>query len=193
MTKKEKSPRLGLDMAKKSPDINLLKKGQVNILEQVFNWAVKAGRVIVITVEIVALSAFLYRFSLDRQLIDLRSEIKEKQALVEFFSENEKIYRNLQDRLSTASDFSSQSGEKIKLLNDLVGFVPNEMSLDNFSLYEDRINIKATTNSVLALSLFIDSLKDYPSIQNLSVDKIENKPSSSFISFGISANLETKK
>lgn len=186
----KKNPRLGLDMAKKSPDINLLNKGQANLLEQIFNWAVSAGRIIVITVEIVALSAFLYRFSLDRQLIDLRSEIKEKQALVEFFNENEKIYRNLQDRLHAASSALEQPGEKIKLLNDLLTLVPEGMIFEDFSVHENRIQINATATSVTSLSSFVDSLKGYPQIENLSVGKIENKPSSSLISFVISANLE---
>lgn len=177
-------------MAKKAPDINLLKTGKVNILEQLFNWAVKVGRVIVIIVELVALSAFLYRFSLDRELIDLHSKIKQEQAIVEFFKENETVYRSLQDRLLTASTFSDQSSKKVGMLNDLIGFAPYGIIFNNLTLSEDKIKISASTNSVTALSSFVDSLKKYPSIKGLSVDKIENKPASSLITFGLSADIK---
>jgi hypothetical protein len=180
-------------MAKKAPDINLLKTGRVNVLEQVFNWAVNIGRVIVIVVELVALSAFLYRFSLDRELIDLHSKIKQEQAIVEFFKQNEQMYRNLQDRLLTASTFSDQSNKKISVFNDLVGFAPSGIVFNNLSLYEDRIKVDANTSSITALDSFVKELKNYPLTNSISVDKIENKPSSSVITFGVTANLKQSK
>jgi hypothetical protein len=180
-------------MAKKAPDINLLKTGKVNIAEQVFNWAVSIGRVIVIIVEVVALSAFLYRFTLDKELIDLHSKIKQEQAIVDFFKQNELMYRNLQDRLLTASTFSDQATRKNKIFNDLVSLTPARIVFNNFSLYEDRVKIDANTDSVDALGSFIGSLKTYSLISSISVDKIENKPSSSLITFSITAGLKQAK
>lgn len=180
-------------MAKKAPDINLLKAGKVNILEQIFNWAVSAGRIIVILIEVIALSAFIYRFSLDRELIDLRSQIKQEQALVDFFKDNEKTYRNLQDRLSTASTFADQSSKKVDLFNDIVELTPPGIFFNNLSIYEGKIRVNANTNSVTSLSLFVESLKSYPLVKGLSVDKIESKPSSSLITFVLSAELKQEK
>jgi hypothetical protein len=181
-------------MAKKTPDINLLKTGKVNLLEQVVTWAVSIGRVIVILVEAIALCAFAYRFVLDAQIIDLHTKIKQEQAIIEFFKQNEQMYRNLQDRLLTASTFSDQSGKKVGMLEDLAGFAPEGVIFSNVTLYEDRVKIDANTSSVDALSSFIESLKGYSLISGLSVDKIENKPESSLISFGVSASLkQTKK
>ena len=181
-------------MAKKAPDINLLKTGKVNLGEQVFNWAVSIGRVIVIVVELVALSAFLFRFTLDRQIIDLHTKIKQEQAIVDFFKQNESMYRNLQDRLLTASTFADQSAKKNQILNDLITLTPPGITFNNLSLYEERVRIDANTMSVDALESFVTSLQKYPLISTISVDKIENKPSTSFITFGITASFaKTKK
>jgi hypothetical protein len=180
-------------MAKKTPDINLLKTGNVNVLEQVVSWAVSIGRVIIILVELVALSAFIFRFTLDRQIIDLHTKIKQEQAIIEFFSENEKMYRNLQDRLLTASTFSSQSENKIKVFNDFINFTPDGVIFNNLSIFEDRVRIDASTESVNSLSSFVQSLRKYPLASGFSVDKIENKPTTSLINFGITVSLKPFK
>jgi len=180
-------------MAKNSPDINLLKTRKINTVDRIFKWAVNIGRIVIIVVELIALSAFLYRFSLDKELIDLHSKIKQEQAIVEFFKKNEESYRNLQDRLATAATFSDQASKKTKIFNDVVEFVPSGITFSSFSIYEDRIKINASTDSVIALSYFVNSLKNYPLIETLSVDKIENKPSTSLITFGVSASLKQSK
>ncbi len=180
-------------MAKKTPDINLLKTGKVNVVDEVIKWSITIGRVLIIAVEVIALSAFLYRFTLDRQLIDLHSKIKQEQAIVDFFKENEQMYLNLQDRLDVASTYSNQSSEKFKIFNDIIGFAPSGIIFNNFSLYEDKIRINATTDSISALSTFVNELKNYSLISTLSVDKIENKPSTSLITFGISAGIKQEK
>ena len=180
-------------MAKKTPDINLLKTGKVNVVDQVIKWALTIGRVLIIVIEVVALSAFLYRFTLDKQLIDLHSKIKQEQAIVDFFKENEQMYLNLQDRLEVASTYSSQSSKKFKIFNEIINFAPSGIIFNNFSLYEDRIRINASTDSIVALSSFANELKNYPLINTLSADKIENKPSTSLITFGISADLKQEK
>ncbi len=180
-------------MAKKVPDINLIKTGKIDIIDQLIKWAINIGRIVIIVVEVIALSAFLYRFSLDRELIDLHSKIKQEQAIVDFFKENEDTYRNLQDRLLTASTFSEQASKKTKIFNDIITFTPSGIIFNDLSVYEERIRITASTNSIIALSSFVETLKDYPLIESISVDKIENKPSTSLISFGISATLKKDK
>jgi hypothetical protein len=177
-------------MAKKAPDINLLKTGKINILEQVVTWAVNIGRVIIIVVELIALSAFIYRFSLDQQIIDLHTKIKQEQAIVEFFAENEKMYRNLQDRLLTVSTFSIESDKKRKVVDDLASAAPPGILFNSLSVSESRIRIDANAESITALSQLIGFLKNYPAIASLSVDKIENKPETSLITFGVSAGLK---
>ncbi len=177
-------------MPKRSPNINLLKTGRVNIADKVIAWALTIGRLVVITTELIALFAFGYRFILDRELIDLHSKIKQEQAIIEFYKNNEENYRNLQDRLTVASTFANQATKKNKVFGDLVGFTPSGIVFTNLSISENKIRINAITDSVISLSAFIKSLKNYPLVNNLSVDKIENKPSTSLINFSVSVTLK---
>ena len=93
-------------MPNKFGSINLVKSDKGETVERVINWLLSIGRILVIVTELVALGAFLWRFGLDQQLIDLHSKIKQKQAIVEAFKKNEEEYRNLQDRLSIAASFA---------------------------------------------------------------------------------------
>lgn len=176
-------------MLKKSPSINLLKR-QTSITERFISWALSIGRLVVILTEIVALGAFIYRFSLDRQLIDLRSKITQEQAIVNYLKDNEATYRNLQERLAMASTYSNSGQTRLNIYKDISGFAPRGMALTNLSLFEDRIRMEANVDSVSSLNSFVASLKKYPAIDTISVDKIESKPSNSVITVTITTTLK---
>lgn len=176
-------------MQKSSASINLLKR-QTNLIDRFVTWALTIGRLLVILTEVIALSAFIYRFSLDKQLIDLHSKITQEQAIVNYLKDNEKTYRNLQDRLATATNYSTLGIDRFKVFSNIVGFTPKGMSFNNFTLYENRIKIDANVDSVSSLGIFVNSLKNYPAIDTVSIDKIANKPSSAVISINITATLK---
>ena len=98
-------------MAKNSASINLLRNNKKDTIEHIINWAVTIGRILVVVVELAALAAFLYRFTLDNQLQDLHSKIKQEQTIIELQKKNEDTYRNLQNRLSLISSFT-KNGKK---------------------------------------------------------------------------------
>lgn len=172
-----------------SPSINLLGPN-VSFVDRFVNWALTIGRVVVILTEVIALGAFLYRFSLDRQLIDLHSKIKQEQAVVTYLKPNEEIYRNLQKRLTLAQSLSQQSKDKIKILNDVVGFAPQNFTFNAITLQEDRIKMSVTTGLVSSLSDFVKALKSYSLVSGVIVDKIESHPSSANITVSITGLLK---
>lgn len=177
-------------MAKNSAPINLLRNNNKETIEHVINWAVTIGRVLVIVVELAALTAFLYRFTLDNQLEGLHTDIKSKQAIVVSLKKSEDTYRNLQDRLVVAASFSKSAKNSVKIFKDVVSFAPNGMTFNTITLSSTGIHIEANVNSVFPLSLFIGKLKSYSLIDTVSLDKIENKTSSAVISVGISTTFK---
>lgn len=173
--------------------INLVKEREKSLLDRFINWALTIGRVVVILIELTALLAFLYRFSLDRRIIDLHSKIKQEEAIVRYLSNNELTYRNLQDRLLIASSFATVGEQKVKLFKDIFGLAPKDITFNNVSIFEDRLKIDANLGSVSSLRKFVESLKSYPGITSISIDQIENKPTSALITVVISASFEKEK
>jgi Tfp pilus assembly protein PilN len=176
-------------MAKFSASINLL-ENKNKTLDLIVSWALTIGRALVILVELVALGAFLYRFSLDNQLQDLRTKVKQEQAIVAYQSASESKYRNLQDRLALISSVSKASTQNLKVFKDIVALTPSGVTYTTLDLSPTQAQIAATVNSVTALSDFIDKLKAYPAIDSVSLDKIQNDTAKATITVGITANLK---
>ena len=145
---------------------------------------------LVIIVELVALGAFIYRFSLDNQLQTLQTKIKQEQAIVVYQKDSESKYRNLQDRLALISSVSKATIGNLKIFNDIIALTPNGLTLNNFTLSEGKIQLEGNTNSVFTLSNFIDQLKAYPLIGSVSLDKIQNDTANSTITVGITVALK---
>lgn len=168
-------------MERKSVSINLLKNKQGVFVDKFVDWALTVGRLLVIVTELIALSAFLYRFSLDRQIIDLHGKIKQQESVVKTLRNSEDKYRNLQDRLALALNFSNSGAEKIKIFQDVVSFAPGGVTVSNLIMHETRISINAIAQNTSSLNLFTNSLKTYPKIRRLNLDSIQIKPSSGLI------------
>lgn len=177
-------------MEKKSISINLIKGQNKGFWDKFIKWALGFGRLIVIVTELIALGTFLYRFSLDRELIDLHDKISQKQAIVKLLKNDEDKYRNLQNRLKIASKLSATGLRINELFNDIVSFAPEGFVFTNIVLSEDYVKIEAKIQSVTSLATFVKTLKNHPKINSVSLDKIENKMSSATIAVGITATLK---
>ena len=178
---------------KKSASINLLKSSKNEIFEKFIDWALTVGRLLVIITEIVALSAFIYRFSLDRQLIDLHGKIKQEEAIVSFFKKKEETYRNLQDRIKIASTYSIKSEEKVKMSQDVISLAPQGMTFNEITISDNLINVAANFQAASSLKAFVESLRNYKPVKSVSITQIENRLSSAQILVTITANLNNKK
>ena len=164
-------------MPENSPSINLVKNTQIPSLDKFMDWVLTYGRLIVVLTEVVVVSAFIYRFSLDERIIDLHSAIKQKQTLVSLLKNDEDKYRNLQERIALASKVSEKSAKTNKVVLDIISLVPPGVQINDFIFNKDRINISVNLNSISSLTDFIETLKNHPNIKSLSIDTIENKPS----------------
>jgi Tfp pilus assembly protein PilN len=178
-------------MAKENLSINLLRDKEKPLLDRFVTWALSVGRTIVILTEIVALSAFIYRFSIDRTLADLNDDIKQKQLIVGQLTSLEKGYRNLQQRLSSAKRLTQQQDTTTKLVTDIITLATGRVRFSSLIVNQTTIKIDATTSSTSQLNYFISQLRQHPKIVRISLDKIENRTSQGAIDISLTAFLKT--
>lgn len=181
-----------MSMENNQLSINLLKTGRVNLFDKFIDWALTFGRVVVIGTEVIALCAFLYRFSLDRQLVDLHDQIELKDTYVRALKTNEEKYRNLQERLTLSSTIGKSTTETVTLFKDIIGLAPTDFFVNNLRISQENIRIEASAGSVSSLTYFIDKLKKYPQVETVSLDTIENKTSRATIAVSITAQFKKK-
>lgn len=174
-----------------TPSINLAKNRGESLSERVIAFALTIGRVLVIVTEAIALGAFLFRFGLDRQLVDLHDRIKQEQAIVDLLKNNEATYRNLQDRLTLESNLATVSNKSVTLYQDIYRMIPSDMVLTTLSLSDTNIHIEGNIPSLISLSDLVKKLKSDSRVDRVSLDKIENKSAEGVISIILTVYMKT--
>lgn len=180
-------------MERKSASINLRQKKKVDVIEKFLGWALSVGRLLIIITECVALFAFLSRFSLDSQIIDLHDEIKKKETIVSLYQKNEDMFRNIQDRLKLASQFDNNASSTVATLIGILKLAPTNRSITfgSISFSANTLKMEVNAQSEQALKNFIDTLLAYPNVQNVSLNNIENRTSNATLFANIT--IEFKK
>lgn len=170
--------------------INLLKKKKTPSLDIILHWAITGGRFLVIVTETIALAAFLYRFTLDRQIIDLHENIKAKQTIVLRLRGQENSYRELQERLIQAQQLS----QTVSFIPDLFSRVSllaqkNNLSIKSFFLAEKTFHMEIIAVNVQNVKSFVTDLQNLKELKDISIDRIENRSATAQIAAVLSAEV----
>lgn len=176
-------------MPNKPTSINLLRGKEKSFLDKFITWALSYGRLVIIITEGIALGAFLFRFGLDAKLVDLHDKIKQQQQIVSGSKVDEDKYRDLQARLGAISQLGSQAENQTKIYFDLINNIPADFLIEQIVENDSSIKIKAQVYSLEAFTTYITYLKDNKQIKTISIDSIENKPSTGQIITGLSIEL----
>jgi Tfp pilus assembly protein PilO len=169
------------------PSINFAGNKQESAFDKIMNWTLTVGRLIVILTEIIAVSAFLYRFSLDDQLADLHSSIKEKKQIISNLSKDESKYRNLQNLISLVSNLSTGATKIDQNITDITGLIPSSITNANLSFDSTQMGMGAEISSTSTLKELMDSFSKYNGAESISINNLESKSST-----GLSVNITVK-
>lgn len=172
-----------------SASINLI-KNKSNLIDEILRWALSVGRLLIILTEIVAFSTFIYRFTLDRTLIDLHDKIKQEQAIVASLEEREASYRNLQGRLNDAGNITANGNKNVKILNDLIEATPSEITFNSFEIGENLASIDSNIQSISSLTNFLAIIRDYPETSSVTIDRIDNQSLTNSVNVLITIKLK---
>lgn len=177
-------------MARVTHSINLLRKKEKQFVDVLLDWAFEYGRYVILLTEAIALTAFVYRFTLDRQIIDLNDSIKNKQRFISLLKNNEEKFRNLQERLSQEQELTTKGGYASELLTFTITKVPSTFTVSKLTIDKDTLHLQADVTQPNAITTFVEELKAYKLIKSVSIDKIQNKPSNSLVTVDITATLQ---
>jgi Tfp pilus assembly protein PilN len=178
------------DKMHKKRNINLLPDKGDGVLSQFLSWALNIGRLLVIITETLALSVFIYRFSIDMRLVDLHDKIEAASAIISSFKSGEDTFRDLHVRLTAVRDYDSQSSKTLSILKDVVDMGRGKITFKSLTVNKDSLELEVQASSVGILSSFTTELKNYPEVTSLSVNRVENQTSSAQTIVGISAKLK---
>lgn len=175
-----------------SASINLIKT-KTSVLDDILKWALSVGRLLIILTELVAFITFVYRFSLDRTLIDLHGTIKQEQEIVASLKDKEAEYRNLQERLSDIKNVSINGNRNSKILADVINETPNDITFNSFKIENNTAEIDTNIQSISSLTNFLTVLREYPQSSSVSIERIDNQSLTNSINVIIIIKLKEAK
>lgn len=141
-----------------SADINLLPHQEISLGEKTLQWALTTGRVIVVVTEFIVISAFLYRFVLDRTLTNLNDSIEDNSIIIEESREIEKNIRLLQTQLTEADKILSRQHPFHTLVETLAVNRPSGVVFDRITYQEGIITVAATSIRAASPAEFFQTL-----------------------------------
>lgn len=137
-----------------------------------FKWALTFGKYIVIITQLVVITAFVYRFKLDRDLETLNDSIKQHQAAITAFADLETNVRILQNQLATIKTITDSQVQIDPTLTSLSQITPFQIELDNLSLSGNTLNITGRSVTEVGLATLISGLQSQPELSDITVSSV---------------------
>lgn len=175
--------------------INLLPGKEEGFGEKFLEWSLTFGRYIIIGTEIIVLVAFLSRFKLDRDLIDLSDKVKEKQKILESLRPIEESVTALQKRLSAIASVEGSQGSGILVLPNIALVTPPNITYQTILVDGDKVTITGVAPETADIATYVATLKASSIFKedSVSLEKVERtRGDQKQISFIVSA-LAAKK
>lgn len=159
------------------------------MLGKVTTWALSIGRYIVIFTELVVIVSFLSRFTLDRQVTDLNSEILAKAGIIESYGDLEAKVREVQKKIETYNQLKTKRPLS-EIFDQLTRITPEDIQFQELNIQENTVQISARANSRSSLERFIENMQASGYFYNIISENISNTDAKTpGFSFEISASV----
>lgn len=172
--------------------INLLPRDEfeTSTLGVVLEWSLVFGKWAVIVTQLVVMGAFLYRFTLDRQLTDLRKSIDKNVAVIKSYEQVERDFILAQKQIVQAKTTLTSQGLILNTLNGIARITPNEVWFDRVTMTPSTLAMTAYAASLPSFGQFLTTVQNDPLFSSVRVGKIESSAAKGAqIQFDISMNL----
>lgn len=154
-------------------NINLIGRSKESFKKDFFKWAISVGRIIIVGTELIALGALIYRFTIDRKIIDIHDQIKKSEIFVKSQEAKEADYRSIQARLINIEEIEEDTTNKITIMRDILAVISQgNFSSTNLTVNQNNVSLNGIAFSIFPLNNFIDELKQNESVASISLDEI---------------------
>jgi len=159
--------------------INLLPRDafETSTLGIVLEWSLVFGKWAVILTQLVVMGAFLYRFSLDRKLTDLKKEIASNVAVINSYEQVERDFTLLQKQVNQAKSVIESQERIVKTMDGVARITPNEIWFDRMTITPSNLAMTAYSASLPGFGQFLRAVQADSLFNGVRVGKIESSTS----------------
>lgn len=184
-------------LPRKQFQVNLLvhKGDQLPLANRIIKWLLSSGRLIVVVVELITISAFVLRYKLDAELIDLKEQIKSKVPYIQSLKADEIAIRQTQFQLATIKRTRAESPNFTQVVTKIAQITPASIQLTNITLDQPSgtpattLTISGITPSNIELAVFMQALQKDAQLSDITLTNISFEGQ---IVFTITGNLTSE-
>lgn len=174
--------------------INLLPRDafESSTLGVILEWSLVFGKWAVILTQLVVMGAFLYRFTLDRELTDLRKAIVKEVAVIKSYEQVERDFILAQKQVTQAKLALLSQTTMLKILTNIERITPPSIWYDRITLSPTTLVLTAYTTTLPSFGQFLTAIQTDPLFNGIRINKIESSSTQGAqIQFDVS--MEIKK
>lgn len=177
--------------------VNLLisKEEQLKLPARLIKWILSSGRFIVIFVEIVTIGAFVLRYKLDAELLDIQDQINDQIPYIQSLKQNEMVIRQTQLQLSTIHQIKNNNPNYAAIFAHIAALTPYNTKLTSIALDRAQsfpkttLTISGQTPSNLEISTLVKTLQKDPFFAEVTLSNISFEGQ---VTFTITGSLSEK-
>jgi len=176
--------------------INLLPRDSFedSALGIVLEWALVFGKWAVILTQLIVMGAFLYRFTLDRQLTDLRKNIAKDSAVIKSYEQIERDYILAQKQLEKIKEAIKTQNTVLTTIDQISQITPPDVWFDKIAISEESLSMSAYGGSLTGFGEFLTGFQQNKNFKNINLSKLETSSTKGAqIQFEITAKIGSAK
>lgn len=139
----------------------------------ILEWALVFGKWSVILTQLVVMGAFLWRFTLDRNLTDLRKSIAKDVAVIKSYEQIERDYVLAQKQIEQAKTAIDSQEQILKVIETVAQSTPSEIWYDRISLNSNSLNLTAYAGSLPGFGQYLTAIQSNPLFSSVRIGKLE--------------------
>ncbi|MBU1085328.1 MAG: PilN domain-containing protein [Candidatus Beckwithbacteria bacterium] len=154
--------------------INLLPKDkwETGVIGKLLKWALNVGRYVVVFTELIVISAFLFRFSLDRKLTDLKEEMQARQSVVESYGDFENNFRKIQKQLNSIKEINDSSVNVDAILLNISQITPIDTVYKSINIINGKVSLEGETLSEVGLATLLAKAQENDNFNEVILESV---------------------
>ncbi|MDZ7587449.1 MAG: hypothetical protein U0946_06865 [Patescibacteria group bacterium] len=163
-------------MAARNKEINLLPKEpwETGMLGKLILWALSVGRYVVVFTELIVISAFLYRFGLDRKLTDLNEEIKQNQAIINSYGDLETKFIRVQSQLNKIKETEETAVKVGETLDHISQITPIDAAYKSIMINQIEVSLQGKVLSEVGLATLLTQSQASQRFSDVSLENVSS-------------------
>lgn len=140
--------------------------------------------------QLIVMGAFIYRFTLDRGLTDLRKTIAKDVAIVKSYDQVEREFILTQKQVAQAKLSLDSQMQILRTMDEVERITPSSVWFERVAISPSTLTLSAYAASLSAFGQFLTAVQSNPLFSGIKIAKLESSNSGSQMQFDISMEIK---